>query len=169
MLAFSINGDAGTERKNILFELVKDIEPEVQNAALKSLARMKNAGFNYTLLDFISPERYNPSAIDIIANAGDIAIDYLEREQIVYGTSNIVLARIIKLYGRIGTSRAIENIISTIGNQDRYVLLHSLQALIDIKYQVNPKNKYKLLNMIVKQVGVITQNLHYYNILNKYR
>jgi AAA family ATP:ADP antiporter len=168
-LAYSINGNCGAEREQILFELVKDIEPEVQEAALKSLARLDKVSFSYSLLDFIYPAKYNPYALYIIAKSGSEAIDYLEREQLVHNTTDIVHARIIKLYGEIGTERSLNNIISDIENQDRYVLLHSLQALIDINYQSNAQNKYKLLNLVIKQIGIITQNLNYYHVLHKKR
>jgi hypothetical protein len=161
-LASSINKIKTEEKAHILFDLVKDIEPVVQDAALKSLARQKKVRFNYALLDFIYPEKFNPYALEVITRSGKEAIDYLEREQLVHGTTDIVKARIIRLYSRIGTQESIEKIITDLGNHDRYLLQHSLQALQDINYQVNSKNKYKLLNLIIKQIGILAHTLHFY-------
>ena len=151
------------QAESVLYELTKDASAEVQNTALRSLARIKNIEFNYSLLDFLYPGSYNPYALDVISNAGNKTLDHLERELMLTETPDIVKARIVKLYGRMGTSQSIEKIVGNLLNQDNFVLMQSIQSLIDSHFQVSASQKYKLVSFIVKQIGIIAENLHFYH------
>lgn len=148
------------EKEGLLTTLTKDFEPAVRKAAIRTLARYKTDKFSYSLLDYLHPGQFEPYAIDAIARSGDIALDYLEREAMTPGTDDLVLARIMRLYGKIGSQKSIKILLDKLGGLNDYLMLHSVQALVEHKFQANQSNKYRINSLIVNLVSEITYNLH---------
>ncbi len=148
------------EKEILLTTLTKDIEPTVRKAAIRALARHKTDKFSYSLLDFIHPGQFDPYAMDAIARSGDAALDYLEREAMVPGTDDLVLARIMRLYGKIGSAKSINILLDKLGGLNDYLMLHSVQALVEHHFQANKTNKYRIHGLLIKLVSEITFNLN---------
>lgn len=148
------------EKDNLLTTLTKDFEPSVRKAAVRALAHHETEKFSYALLDFIYPGNFDTYAIDAIAHSGDRALDYLERESMVPGTDDLVLARIMRIYGKIGSTKSINILLDKLGGLNDYLMLHSVQALIEHRFQANKTNKYRIQGLLLKLVSDITYNLH---------
>lgn len=166
-LAFIIAQSDLKDKESLLTFLSKDQDIKVRNAAVKALARNASKNFNYSLLDFLYPEQFEPYALDAIAATGDSAIDFLERESMIPGANNLVIARIMRLYGRISTTRSINHLLGKLGTLNNYVMVHSLQALTEQRFQASKSNKLKIQNLIVKLVADLTYNLNTHNNLSR--
>ncbi len=153
--------------EDYLSVLVKENDEVIQTEAVNTLSTIKPIKFNYTLIDLLYPENYIPSSIFAIANSGEEAIDFLEREQILSHTPDLVKARIEKTYGKIASANSINKIISNLSQKDYFLLKHSIQALIDCSFQADKKNRFKILTFIIRNVGILTQNLAIYEVLDK--
>lgn len=157
------------EKESLLTTLTKDIEPSVRRSAVRAMARHKTEKFSYSLLDFIYPGQFEPYAMDAIARAGDSALDYLEREAMVPGTDDLVLARIMRLYGKIGSEKSIGILLNKLGDLNEYLMLHSVQSLFEHRFQANKSNKYRIHGLLMKLVSEITYNLHIQEYLKRNR
>lgn len=162
-LANSLQQELPEIKEEILFELIKDPDPDVQHAGIRSLARSHEIEFNYILLDYLYPSKYNPYAIEALCKTGHKALDYLEREQMLPDTPEIVKVRIARVYGKMGSLEALDKILANLATQEQFVLMQNLQTLIDCHFQASSANKYKLLSFFIKQAGIITSNLNLYH------
>jgi hypothetical protein len=142
-----------------LLALTKDFDVAVQDAAIKALAQSGSGDHFYTLIDYLYPGQYNPCAFDAIAASKEKAVDLLERESLLPGIDDITLTRIIKLYGRIGTKSTVDLLLSKLGEIDSQVLMQSVQALVDNRFQAGQEDKMKILSHIVRVIGFIANNL----------
>ncbi|MBN2487214.1 MAG: hypothetical protein JXB34_14665 [Bacteroidales bacterium] len=155
-LAFSDYKD----KEIVLLTLLKDFEPAVQNAAIKALAYSGSGNYCYTLIDYLYPGRFSLHAFGAIALAKEKALANLEHESLLSGTDDIVMERILKLYGKIGTPRAVDLLLSRLGEINSHILINSIQALAENRYQAGADNKLKIISHIVRLVGTITHNLN---------
>ncbi len=160
----TLNHDIAEELLSIL---IKENDESIQTEAINTLSSLKPIRFNYSLLDLLYPENYIPSAIFAIANSGDEAIDYLEREQLLSQTPAVVKARIEKIYGKISSPNSINKIISNLSQRDSFLLKHSIQALIDSSFQADQTTRFKILTFIIRNIGILTRNLSIYEVLQK--
>ncbi len=156
-------------KEGVFIILSKDTNIKIQNRAIKNLARIGTGNYNYSLIDFLYPNQYNPYAFEAIASTKDKAIEILERESMLPGTDNIVQSRIIRLYGKIGTPRAIDKLLRTLEYSDTYLINHSVEALYENRFQANQKDKFKIISYFVKVMNILAHNLNTYNLLLKYK
>jgi AAA family ATP:ADP antiporter len=154
-------------REGILVTLSKDTNAQIQNRAIKNLARIDSSNYNYTLIDFLYPENYNPYAFEAIASTRNKALEVLERESLLPATDEVVLSRIIRLYGKIGTAEAIAKLLKTLEYSDTFLINKAVEALYENRYQANQKDKFKILGYFVKVMNRLTYNLYTYNLLQE--
>lgn len=154
-------------REGVLVTLAKDTNLSIQNRAIKNLARSGTGNYNYSLIDFLYPDNYNPYAFEAIASTKNKAIEILERESMLPATDKVVLSRIIRLYGKIGTTEAIEKLLKTFDYSDTYLMNQSIEALYENRFQASQKDKYKILSYFVKIMNMLTNNLNIYNLLQR--
>jgi AAA family ATP:ADP antiporter len=166
-LVLAIGNSNLEDREGVLTALTKDYDPEIQNAAIRALAHGGSGDHFYTLIDYLYPEQYNPYAFDAIAASKEKAIDLLERESLLPGIDDLTLTRIIKLYGRVGTKSSVDLLLSKLGEIDSHVLMQSIQALVDNRFQATQEDKMKILSYIVKHIGHIVNNLSIREALQK--
>lgn len=166
-LADRLSQRSDSDAQLLLYDLAKDIDEQVQVRALKYISRYPNPLFNYMLVEHIYPEQYIPYAGVIISKTEEEALEALERELAQPNLPNLVSLRIYGLMTAIKSVKSIDNVLAKINGMDQQMLYNTLQGLINIQYRVDQKNKYRILNLIVKQIGVITRNYNtYYFLLN---
>lgn len=155
------------EISNTLISLIKDSNIEIRNRAIKTLAKINQGNLNYPLIEFLYPDNYNPYAFEAIAASKDNALEYLEHEALLPSTNNIVLSRIIRLYGKIGTTRAIQNLISNLDNNDSFIMNQSIEVLFDIRFQASNVEKLKIQGYFVKRISLLAFTLKIYQDLDR--
>lgn len=154
----AISLSAIEEKESVLLALTKDYEPAVQDAAIKALSKAGTGDHYYTLIDYLYPGQYKPCAFDAIAASREKAVALLERESLLPGIDDITLTRIIKLYGRIGTKSSVNLLLSKMGEIDSHVLMQSIDALVENRFQAGQEDKLKIISHIVRVVGFCVNN-----------
>ncbi|MBN2481441.1 MAG: MFS transporter [Bacteroidales bacterium] len=138
--------------------LSRDIEPDVKFSAVKAMARMSLPDHSYILIDYLSTPGYYPYVFDALVRIGDPALSHLERMFLMPDADNRVLSRIVRIYGKIGTTGAIELLLGKLENQHRSVMHQALLALRESKFQSTPDNINRILNDIVRLINIMSWN-----------
>jgi AAA family ATP:ADP antiporter len=141
-----------------LINLTREFEPEVKIAAVKAMARMSVADHSYLLIEFLSFPEYQAYAFEALVQIGDPALDYLERLFINPGTDDNILSRVIRIYGRIGTEKAILLLLNKLDNQSRRITLATIASLHEANFQANALNLHRILNIIVRTINIMGAN-----------
>lgn len=138
-----------------LVNLTREFEPAVKIAAVKAMARMSSADHSYLLIEFLMSPDYHAYAFEALVQIGDPALDYLERLFINPNTDDSVLSRVIRIYGKVGTPKAIDLLLNKLENQSRRITLSTINALHEANFQANSLNVHRILNLIVRTINVI--------------
>jgi ATP:ADP antiporter, AAA family len=148
-----------------LINLTREFEPDVKIAAVKAMARMSAADHSYLLIEFLNSPEYQAYAFEALVQIGDPALDYLERLFITPNTSDNILARVIRIYGKVGTAKAIELLLGKLDNQSRRITLAAIAALHEANFQANAMNVNRILNIIVRAINTMSWNFLVYTSL----
>ncbi len=138
-----------------LINLTREFEPDVKIAAVKAMARMSSADHSYLLIEFLTSPDYHAYAFEALIQIGDPALDYLERLFINPNTDDGILSRVIRIYGKVGTPKAIELLLNKLENQSRRVTLDTIAALHEANFQANSISIHRILTVIVRTINVI--------------
>ncbi len=141
-----------------LVNLTREFEPDVKIAAVKAMARMCNADHSYILIEFLSSPRYHAYAFEALIEIGNPALEYLERLFLDPNTDDKLLSRAIRIYGKIGSERAIELLLGKLENQSKIVTDATISALHESNFQASSLNVHKILNILVRFINVIGWN-----------
>jgi ATP:ADP antiporter, AAA family len=141
-----------------LVNLTREFEPEVKIAAVKAMARMSVADHSYLLMEFLSSPEYQAYAFEALVQIGDPALDYLERLFISPDTDDNILSRVIRIYGKIGSIKAIELLLNKLDNQSRRITLAAIASLHEANFQANATNVHRILNVIVRIINIMGMN-----------
>ncbi len=159
VLAAEIIGTRGDiTYTSTLVNLTREFEPDVKIAAVKAMARMCNADHSYILIEFLNSPQYHAYAFEALIEIGNPALEYLERIFLDPNTSDNLLSRAIRIYGKIGTERAIELLLNKLENQSKLVTDATIAALHESNFQASSLNVHKILNIIVRAIHVLGWN-----------
>ena len=145
-----------------LVSLSKEFEPEVKMAAIKTMARIAHPDFSYLLIECLSSEEYFTYAFDALVSIGEPCVEDLEKLFNMPQTPEIILSRIVRIYGKIGSAKTVELLIGKLENQNQVVVKQVIQALKESHFQATNKNTHKLLNVIVRTIAPLGLNLQIY-------
>lgn len=146
------------ELSSVLINLSRDFEPEVKQASVRVMARVAFSETCHTLIGFLNSSTFYPFAFEALVKIGDDALDHLERLFDAPDSDNLILSRIVKVYGKIGTSAAIECLLSKIENQNRFIARQSIRALREARFQAAPGNINRIFNMVVRTINTMSWN-----------
>jgi len=159
VLAAEIIGARGdVTYTSALVNLTREFEPDVKIAAVKAMSRMCNADHSYILIEFLSSPRYHAYAFEALIEIGNPALEYLERLFLDPNTDDNLLSRAIRIYGKIGTERAIDLLLNKLENQSKIVTDATIAALHEANFQASSLNVHKILNIIVRTINVLGWN-----------
>ena len=91
----------------------------------------------------------------------------MEQTFLMPDADNILLSRIVRIYGKIGTQTAIDYLLGKIENQNRTIVRQTLLALREAKFQATPGNINRILNDIVRLINMMSWNFAAYASINK--
>ncbi|MBN1789687.1 MAG: hypothetical protein JW830_04260 [Bacteroidales bacterium] len=145
-----------------LLQLTRDIEPDVKFASVKAMARLGSANYSYVLIGYLTTATYYPYAFEALVKIGDPALPLLEQMFLLPDADDLLLSRIVRIYGKIGTPAAMDCLLGKIENQNRAVGRQALLALRESKFQSTPGNINRVLNDIVRLITVMSWNFAAY-------
>ena len=147
----------------ILINLSRDFEPDVKQAAIKSMARTAFAENSHTLVGFLNAANYYSYAFEALVKIGDEACEHLDQLFLSKDADNRLLSRIVKIFGKIGTEKAVELLLNKVEKQNKFIARQSITALREARFQASMGNINRILNAIVRTINILAWN---YNILN---
>jgi len=163
ILAAELIGSSGkTEWADLLLHLQRDIEPDVKLASVKAMSRLAHPDHSYILIGYLNTPAYYPYAFESLIKIGDPALTYLEQAFLFPDADNILLSRIVRIYGKIGSAAAIDHLLGKLENQNRTVVRQTLLALREAKFQATPGNINRILNNIVRLINMMSWNFASY-------
>jgi hypothetical protein len=168
ILAAEIAGTSGMmDWNDIVLGLSRDIEPEVKASAVRAMARLNCADHSHVLIGYLSTPNFFQFAFEALIKIGDPALDILEQVFLQPEADNTLLSRIIRIYGKIGTPKAIDLLLNKIENQNRYLTRQAILSLREAKFQATPANINRILNSIIRLITVVAWNFSVYLVLDK--
>ena len=168
ILAAEIAGTSGRmDWNDIVMNLSRDIEPEVKTSAVRAMARLNCAEHSHVLIGYLSTPNYFQFAFEALIKIGDPALDILDQVFLQPDVDNTLLSRIIRIYGKIGSPKAIDLLLNKIENQNRYLTRQAIFSLREAKFQATPANTNRILNSIIRLITIMAWNFSVYQVLNK--
>jgi AAA family ATP:ADP antiporter len=161
ILASELLGHLDKEDKltTLLVNLSRDFEPEVKFAAIRSMARVSNPNHTHILIGYLSSPLFYTYAYEALIRIGDDALDQLEQVFLLTESDNVLLSRVVKIYGKIGSPRAIELLLNKIENQNRTIVRQAIISLRESGFQATPTNINRILNTIVRILNIMSWNM----------
>ncbi|MFO7659037.1 MAG: hypothetical protein R6W78_18405 [Bacteroidales bacterium] len=143
----------------ILINLSRDFEPDVKEASIKAMARTAFAENSYTLIGFLNSHAYYSYAFEALAKIGDEACEHLDQLFLSPDTDNKLLSRIVKIYGKISSTKTIELLLNKLENQNKFIARQAVLALREARFQASLGNINKILNYIVRTCNLMSWNM----------
>jgi HEAT repeat protein len=162
-----IGNSENAELGDLLLYLQRDIEPEVKLASVKAMARLANPSHSYLLIGYLTTPVYYPYVFESLIQIGDPAIPFLEQAFLQPDSDNTLLSRIVRIYGKIGSQAAIDDLLGKIENQNRTIAQQTLQALREAKFQATSGNINRILNDIVRLINTMSWNFAAYSSISR--
>ncbi len=161
ILACDILGASGKRKglSGLLVNLSRDFEPEVKFAAVKAMTRIKDPEHTHILIGYLSSPLFYSYAFEALIRIGDNALDQLEQVFLLPDADNILLSRIVKIYGKIGSPKAIDLLLNKLENQNRIIARQAIIALRESGFQATTNNINRILNAIVRLLNIMSWNL----------
>ena len=139
--------------------LLKDYDPNVRNAAFIASTNFNANELTPIMIDQLASAENYAYAYDVLIRVGDKCIEYLEKLFFEPKIDDKLLKRVVKLVGDFNSEKAKMLLISKIDFSSPEVSRQATSSLVDSGYRPNEKSQYKILNIIIKIVSSITQNL----------
>ena len=147
-----------------LVNLSRDFEPDVKQASIRSMARIAVADTCHTLIGILNSPVHYAYAFEALVRIGDDITAQLEDVFNTPGIDSKLQARIVKIFGKIGSPQAMEYLLGKLDRQNRIVTEQTIVALRESKFQCTPKNINRILNVIVRTINIMSWN---YSALNR--
>jgi ATP:ADP antiporter, AAA family len=164
ILAAEIIGSSGNQCwSDHLLHLSRDFEPEVKLASAKAMARLGNPNHSYVLIGYLTTPGFYAYAFEALIKIGDPAFPYMEQMFLLPEADNILLSRIVRIYGKIGSPAAIDLLLAKIENQNRTIMHQALLALHEAKFQSTAANLNRILNCMVRLISTMSWNFAAYS------
>lgn len=147
------------EYSSVLINLSRDFEPDVKEASIKAMARAAFEENSHTLVGILSSATYYPFAFEALVKIGDEACDHLDQLFLSPDSDNRLLSRIVKIFGKIGSQKAIESLLSKVEKQNKFIARQAIVALREARFQATLRNINHILNAIIRTTSIMSWNL----------
>jgi AAA family ATP:ADP antiporter len=147
------------EYSSVLINLSRDFEPDVKEVSIKAMARAGFAENSHTLVGFLNSTIYYPFAFEALVKIGDEACDHLDQIFLSPDSDNRLLSRIVKIFGKIGSQKAIESLLNKVEKQNKFIARQAIVALREARFQASLRNINQILNAIIRTTNIMSWNL----------
>ncbi|MCG8699816.1 MAG: hypothetical protein MI922_17310 [Bacteroidales bacterium] len=159
-IASYVSSCDNTDVNRYLNTLARDFEPQLQESALRSIARLSDNEHVQLLMEHLLSDEYAAYAFDALVNIGDSALDALERLFAAPDIDEIYLTRVVRVYGKIGSAKAIEYLLKKLDSPNMLVVQQAIFALKESKFQATANKVKRMTVIILKVITSLVQNLY---------
>lgn len=136
------------ESVSFLIELLHDLDPKVRNAAIKTAQKKYNNEVLYALIDNLSKPSFSVQASNALTFIGGKALSALDSAFYKSGQPTSAMIKIVRIIGRIGGKKAIEQLWNKIDYPDKLIVSQVLLALGNSGFKAKitqiPRIKYAI-------------------------
>ncbi|HAS46637.1 MAG TPA: hypothetical protein DCS93_39505 [Microscillaceae bacterium] len=144
------------ETTRYLIQLLKDYVPEVKKEAIITARKIKRPVTWTVLIDLLASPLYGNMAAAALIECGDEVIAILEHAFYKSGQDEIVMVKIVQIYGHIGSEKAIELLWNKINHPAQDIID---QVLLSLSYcnVVVPEERFQTIFSILEiEIGDAT-------------
>ena len=144
------------ETTRYLIQLLKDYIPEVKKEAIITARKIKRPVTWTVLIDLLASPLYGNMAAAALIECGDEVIAILEHAFYKSGQDEIVMVKIVQIYGHIGSEKAIELLWNKINHPAQDIID---QVLLSLSYcnVVVPEERFQTIFSILEiEIGDAT-------------
>lgn len=146
-----------------LIELLRDIEPKVRIAAIKSAEKRNNLEVLNSLITNFSHPRYSNLATNALLIIGQNSLDALDTAFYKTGQDYQIMLKVIQVMGKIGGTKAIQLLWNKIDYPDKVLASIVLKALGECGFSADLNQITRIKYAIEQDVEDITWNLAAYH------
>ncbi len=133
----------------LLIELLRDIDFKVRLYAIHAARKIKKPESWTILIDALPSALLGNAAAAALIAMGDGVLPFLEASFQKTGQNEQIMSRIVQIYGRIGTPKAISLLWGKLSYPDQEVIEQALFAFSYNNIKV-PEDKHTLINHIIE-------------------
>ncbi|OJJ20444.1 hypothetical protein BKI52_18470 [marine bacterium AO1-C] len=144
------------ETTRYLIQLLKDYVPEVKKEAIVTARKIKRPVTWTVLIDLLASPLYGNMSAAALIECGDEAIPILEHAFYKSGQDELVMVKIVQIYGHIGSEKAIELLWNKINHPVQEIID---QVLLSLSYcnVVVPEERFQtIFNILEIEIGDAT-------------
>lgn len=148
-----------TEMIDVLLELMRDESPVVSRVAMGAATQLNMPALWPTVVEMLSSTRRCNAAISALVTIGEPVLPELEKAFNQFGQNPQTQVRIIRVYGRIGGTKAKDLLLDKINYPDKGIRNQVLQSLTTMNYRPEedevPLIKKKIEEVVSNEVWVM--------------
>jgi len=144
------------ETTRYLIQLLKDYVPEVKKEAIITARKIKRSVTWTVLIDLLASPLYGNMSAAALIECGDQVIPILEHSFYKSGQDELVMVKIVQIYGHIGSEKAIELLWNKINHPAQDIID---QVLLSLSYcnVVVPEERFQtIFNILEIEIGDAT-------------
>lgn len=147
--------------KHIVFvlETLRDMNPEVRIAAMKTSGLLKRAEMWPVLVENLHLSTFSNAALSSLVHVGEPALHTIDSAFYKTGQYPDTRFRAVQIFGRVGGKKAIELLWKKVDYPDRSIVSEVLNSLSYIGFEAKDHQKARLQLVIEDIIGNITWNL----------
>jgi HEAT repeat protein len=142
----------------VLNTLLRDHDAEVRKAAIDVATRWKVRETVPVLIDYLDTPLYD-RAYDALIEIGEKGLEAIDQAFLKSGINELVLKRLTRVLGEIGTIEAQDMLLNKIMYHNRDVAVQALQSLTACNYQADEDNVNKIAQTVRGVIAVLAWNL----------
>lgn len=131
--------------------LLRDINPEVKNTAIKASSKLQLFEVSPYLIELLANHRYNNLAFSALIEMGEQALDYLEQGFYKTSQETEVLLSIIQIIGAIGGNKAHQLLLGKLTLHNKTIILAVLKSLSESNFKPQTTVDTRVLNQLLLQ------------------
>lgn len=149
----------GNKAVFLLLELLRDPDPAVKYAALRTARKIKRPETWPVLIELLRHPAFSHHAAAALQQAGESVLPTLEAAFNKNAQSDITMLRIVQIMGRIGGDYALKLLLRKAEHPDKRIVRQILHALRYRNYRAKGREALEINNMLDAEIGKTIWNL----------
>jgi HEAT repeat protein len=149
----------GNKAVFLLLELLRDPDPTVKYAALRTARKIRRPETWPVLIELLRHPAFSHHAAAALQQAGESVLPTLEAAFNKNAQSDITMLRIMQIMGRIGGEYALKLLLRKAEHPDKRIVRQILHALRYRNYRAKGREALEINNMLDAEIGKTIWNL----------
>jgi ATP:ADP antiporter, AAA family len=154
-------------KPKLLNKLFRDKDYKVRYNAVTASACSEAYDLHYNLIEKLAEPAYSNAAISAIAATGSSMIPALESTFHLTGQAEIVQDRIIRIYGRMASKEAVEQLIRKLNYTNQNVVAAAIDALSRCGITITGEKSIQFRREVEEVCQLLIWNMSAYNDLSR--